>query len=84
MNPRIRSLFTQKSSRILSVYFTAGYPQKEATMPILKALQAGGGRSGEIGIPLPPIPWPTVPSIQRSSQVALQNGMSLKVLLINL
>ena len=42
MNQRIRSLFEQKSSRILSVYFTAGYPHNESTMPVLKALQAGG------------------------------------------
>ena len=79
MNPRIRSLFSQKSSRILSVYFTAGYPQKEATMPILKALQAGGVDLVEIGIPFSD-PMADGPVIQRSSQVALQNGMSLKVL----
>ncbi|NLE32701.1 MAG: tryptophan synthase subunit alpha [Bacteroidales bacterium] len=79
MNPRIRSLFSQKSSRILSVYFTAGYPQKDATMPILNALQAGGVDLVEIGIPFSD-PMADGPVIQHSSQLALQNGMSLKVL----
>ncbi|OPZ99478.1 MAG: Tryptophan synthase alpha chain [Bacteroidetes bacterium ADurb.Bin416] len=79
MNPRIRSLFSQKSSRILSVYFTAGYPQKDATMPILKALQEAGVDLVEIGIPFSD-PMADGPVIQHSSQLALQNGMSLKVL----
>lgn len=79
MNQRIRSLFEQKSSRILSVYFTAGYPHNESTMPVLKALQAGGIDMVEIGIPFSD-PMADGPVIQRSSQIALQNGMSLKVL----
>lgn len=61
------------------MYFTAGYPQKDATMPILKALQDGGIDMVEIGIPFSD-PMADGPVIQHSSQVALQNGMSLKVL----
>lgn len=83
MSTRIRSLFENKASRVLSVYFTAGYPRLTSTLPILQALQAGGIDLVEIGIPFSD-PMADGPVIQHSSQVALQNGMSLKRLFAQL
>ena len=76
---RINQLFQNGRKNILSVYFTAGYPGLDDTMPILRELQAGGVDLVEIGIPFSD-PLADGPVIQQSSTVALRNGMSLKVL----
>lgn len=76
---RIKSLFQQKSHSILSVYFTAGFPELESTLPILRALQSNGVDLVEIGIPFSD-PLADGIVIQQSNHVALCNGMSLKKL----
>lgn len=76
---RINQLFQQKKQNILSVYFTAGYPQLTDTLPILTALQNAGVDMVEIGMPFSD-PLADGPVIQDSSSKALKNGMSLKVL----
>lgn len=76
---RINKLFQQKSENILSVYFTAGFPKLEDTLPILKCLQANGVDLAEIGVPFSD-PMADGVVIQNSSQVALQNGMSIRKL----
>lgn len=76
---RINELFQKKEKGILSVYFTAGYPQKESTLPVLQALQAGGIDMVEIGIPFSD-PMADGPVIQSSSTAALRNGMTLRLL----
>ena len=76
---RINELFEKKRKGILSVYFTAGYPEKESTLPVLQALQAGGIDMVEIGIPFSD-PMADGPVIQSSSTVALRNGMTLRLL----
>ena len=48
---RITNLFNTKKDGILSVYFTAGYPQLDDTTKILKELQAKGIDMVEVGIP---------------------------------
>ena len=48
---RINFLFEKKKADILSVYFTAGYPKLEDTLPILLSLQENGVDLIEIGIP---------------------------------
>ena len=63
----------------MSVYFTAGYPKLEDTIPILKCLQANGVDLVEIGVPFSD-PLADGIVIQNSSQVALQNGMSIRKL----
>lgn len=65
--------------RELSVYFTAGYPQLDSTIPIAKALEKAGTDFLEIGFPYSD-PVADGPVIQHSSAVALQNGMTLSVL----
>ncbi len=63
----------------MSVYFTAGYPQLDDTLPILDALQANGVDLVEIGIPFSD-PMADGVVIQESGHQALQNGMNLRML----
>lgn len=77
---RIDQLFQQKKENILSVYYTAGFPQLDDTVRIAKYLQQAGADLIEIGMPYSD-PLADGPTIQDSSQLALDNGMSIKVLL---
>lgn len=76
---RIHYLFNTKKERILSIYFTAGFPALEDTLPIMEAIQAGGADIIEIGVPYSD-PIADGPTIQDSNLIALENGMSLKKL----
>lgn len=76
---RIHYLFTTKQDRVLSIYFTAGFPELEDTLPIMEAIQAGGADIIEIGVPYSD-PIADGPTIQESNLIALDNGMSLKKL----
>ena len=76
---RINRLFQNKSRNILSIYFTAGYPSRDSTVPVIKALAKTGVDMIEIGIPFSD-PMADGPVIQSSSNKALKNGMSLKLL----
>jgi len=76
---RINQLFEQKKENILSVYFTAGFPKLEDTLPTLKCLQANGVDLVEIGVPFSD-PMADGLVIQNSSHAALQNGMSIRKL----
>jgi tryptophan synthase alpha chain len=76
---RIDKLFQTKKENILSIYFTAGHPELNDTVPIIKALQKSGADMIEIGMPFSD-PMADGPVIQQSSQKALHNGMSLKLL----
>lgn len=77
---RIEQLFEQKKENILSIYYTAGYPNLEDTTKILQYLQDSGADLIEIGIPFSD-PVADGPTIQESNQIALSNGMSVKKLL---
>lgn len=79
MKNRINQLFEQKDRNVLSVYFTAGYPNLEDTVPIIELLEQNGVDLIEIGMPFSD-PTADGPTIQQSSDVALKNGMSLEVL----
>lgn len=74
---RIHKLFETKKARVLSIYFTAGFPKLEDTMPIMEAAQAGGADIIEIGVPYSD-PVADGPTIQDSNMIALENGISLK------
>lgn len=76
---RITELFQKKQKDILSVYFTAGFPHPDDTVPILEALAAQGADMAEIGIPFSD-PMADGETIQNSSQTALKNGMTLRKL----
>ena len=76
---RINQLFEKKKENILSVYFTAGFPKLEDTLPTLQCLQANGVDLVEIGVPFSD-PMADGIVIQNSSHAALQNGMSIRKL----
>jgi tryptophan synthase alpha chain len=76
---RIDQLFQTKKQNVLSIYFTAGHPGLNDTVPIIKALEKSGVDMIEIGMPFSD-PMADGPVIQQSSQKALVNGMSLKIL----
>lgn len=75
---RLNTLFSQKKN-LLSIYFTAGFPQLNDTLTILQSLQEAGVDFVEIGMPFSD-PLADGPVIQASSTRALQNGMSLNLL----
>lgn len=75
---RLQTLFTVKR-KVLSIYFTAGFPQLNDTVRIIKALSASGVDMIEIGMPFSD-PLADGPTIQQSSQQALNNGMTLRLL----
>ncbi len=76
---RLNKLFEQKNKPLLSIYFTAGYPHLSSTMDIAEALEKAGTDFIEIGFPYSD-PLADGPVIQNSSQQALENGMTLKIL----
>jgi len=75
---RINELFSKKKD-ILSVYFTAGFPALNDTLPVLNGLLDAGADMIEIGVPFSD-PLADGPVIQNSSEIALANGMTLKLL----
>ena len=77
---RIGELFKRKQSRVLNVYSTAGFPRLDSTLSVMRALQASGADLIELGMPYSD-PLADGPVIQASGTRALENGMSLTVLL---
>lgn len=76
---RIDKLFAKKKSGILNVYCTAGFPQLDSTLEVMKALQDNGADLIELGMPYSD-PLADGPVIQESSAKALQNGMTISKL----
>ena len=76
---RIEKLFNDKNRNILSIYFTAGFPGLDDTAAIINQLQNSGVDLIEIGIPFSD-PLSDGPTIQHSNEIALKNGMNLKIL----
>ncbi len=75
---RLQQLLTDKKN-ICSVYYTAGYPNLDDTMTILQSLEEGGADLVELGMPFSD-PLADGPTIQASSEQALENGMSINKL----
>ena len=76
---RIDKLFQTKKERVLSIYFTAGFPKLYDTITIMQAIESAGADIIEVGVPYSD-PIADGPTIQDSNQIALDNGMSLKKL----
>jgi tryptophan synthase alpha chain len=74
---RLTTAFSENQKPLLNIYFTAGYPALEDTLPVLRALQKSGVDMVEIGMPFSD-PLADGPVIQRSSEIALENGMTIK------
>jgi tryptophan synthase alpha chain len=69
----------QEDKKLLSIYFTAGYPALEDTVQIIQDLEKSGVDMIEIGLPFSD-PLADGPTIQESSTAALKNGMTTEVL----
>ena len=69
----------QEDKKLLSIYFTAGYPNIDDTVSIIQNLENNGVDMIEIGLPFSD-PLADGPTIQASSTQALKNGMTTEVL----
>jgi tryptophan synthase alpha chain len=69
----------QEDKKILSIYFSAGYPNLKDTVQIIQDLEKNGIDMIEIGLPFSD-PLADGPTIQASSTTALQNGMTTQIL----
>jgi tryptophan synthase alpha chain len=76
---RLQKFFSTKNNNLLSIYFTAGYPSLDSTLAIAEALEKANADCLEIGFPYSD-PVADGPTIQHSSEKALENGMTLHVL----
>jgi tryptophan synthase alpha chain len=76
---RIETLFKTKQNGILSIYFTAGFPNINDTVSIINHLDEAGVDLIEIGFPFSD-PLADGPVIQQSSGKAIENGMTLHLL----
>ena len=73
----LKNIFQEKEN-VLSIFFTAGFPNLDDTVTIISELSNSGVDFIEVGLPYSD-PLADGPTIQDSSQVALQNGMNLDV-----
>lgn len=73
---RLKTLFQKKYQSVLNVYCTAGFPELESTLPVMKALQQNGADIIELGMPYSD-PLADGPVIQSSGGKALSNGMTI-------
>lgn len=69
----------QEDKKLLSIYFTAGYPALNDTVQIIQDLEKNGVDMIEIGLPFSD-PLADGPTIQDSSRAALKNGMTTEKL----
>ncbi|WP_412986014.1 tryptophan synthase subunit alpha [Pontimicrobium sp. IMCC45349] len=69
----------QEDKKLLSIYFTAGYPNIDDTVTIIQNLEKNGVDMIEIGLPFSD-PLADGPTIQASSTQALKNGMTTELL----
>lgn len=69
----------QDNKKLLSIYFSAGYPALNDTVDIIKRLENSGVDMIEIGLPFSD-PLADGPTIQESSTKALKNGMHTELL----
>lgn len=69
----------QEDKKLLSIYFTAGYPKLDDTTTVIHELVNAGVDMIEIGLPFSD-PLADGPTIQESSTAALKNGMTTATL----
>ena len=69
----------QENKKLLSIYFTAGYPKINDTVSIIEELEKNGVDMIEIGLPFSD-PLADGPTIQESSTIAIENGMTTSLL----
>lgn len=87
MENRLHKLFKNRPAGgqgakkpLLSVFYTAGFPRIDDTALIASSLEKAGADIIEIGIPFSD-PVADGPTIQQSNKVALDNGVTLSLIL---
>jgi tryptophan synthase alpha chain len=78
MKNRIKDKLSE-DKKLLSIYFSAGYPNLNDTVAIIQDLEKNGVDMIEIGLPFSD-PLADGPTIQESSTIALKNGMGTELL----
>ena len=78
---KISKLFQRKQKNILNIYCTAGYPELNSTLTVMKSLQDNGADMIELGMPYSD-PLADGPVIQASSAKALANHVQNQSLLL--
>ena len=79
----IQQIFQQKNKNLLSIYFTSGFPKLNDTTKVISELSKNDVDFIEVGLPYSD-PLADGPTIQDSSQIALQNGINLDVIFAQL
>lgn len=76
---RIQNLFEQHtdSSKIMSLFLTAGYPDLESTVDLILGFEENGTDLIELGMPFSD-PLADGPTIQYSSNVAIEQGITMQ------
>ena len=69
----------KEEKKILSVYFTAGFPRLDDTKKIISKLEKHNVDLIEVGIPFSD-PLADGETIQKSSKKAIENGMTIRIL----
>jgi len=79
---RIAQLFERHdgSSKIMSLFLTAGYPDPEATVDLILGFEENGVDMVELGMPFSD-PLADGPTIQYSSNVAIEKGITMEKIL---
>ena len=79
---RIKEVLNKKDN-IISIYFTAGFPELNDTLKIIEQLDNAGVDMIEIGLPFSD-PLADGPTIQESSMQAIKNGINTSLSLIHI
>ena len=75
--PVVFAALQAQGRKALIPFITAGDPDPELTLPLMRALVAGGADIIELGVPFSD-PMADGPTIQRASERALKHDMSLR------
>jgi tryptophan synthase alpha chain len=75
----IKNIFQQKERNLLSIYFTSGFPKLNDTVKVIQELTKSQVDFIEVGLPYSD-PLADGPTIQDSSQKALENGINLDII----
>ncbi|MAO64741.1 MAG: tryptophan synthase subunit alpha [Balneola sp.] len=75
---RIQNVFNNKKAdeKLMSLFITAGYPDMESTVDLILGFEENGADIIELGMPFSD-PLADGPTIQHSSDVAIQNGITM-------
>ncbi|WWC65111.1 tryptophan synthase, beta subunit [Kwoniella dejecticola CBS 10117] len=77
MSEEIKRVFAAKKEQdqpAFVTFLTAGFPTKDATVPLMLALEAGGADIIELGVPFSD-PIADGPTIQKANTVAIENNV---------